>query len=99
DGAFGPNKTVEVYSNDCTGGKLGELGVLPVGLGSVAGLVLGTVKMAVNQDPATGAMGTCPVDSSVAHEVEIGFSNLRPRLRRGRPAAVLPFAGVERLSY
>src|SRR5690349_19680425 len=36
---LGRNKTVEAYSNDCIGGKLGELGVLPVGLASVADLV------------------------------------------------------------
>src|SRR5262245_18668072 len=29
-----------VHSNDCTGGKLGEPDLLPVGLGSAAGLVL-----------------------------------------------------------
>jgi hypothetical protein len=50
--------------------------------------------MAVNQDRPTNATGTCPVCSSVPHEVEIGFTNLRRVLDGGRPAGVLPFAGV-----
>jgi hypothetical protein len=50
--------------------------------------------MAVNQDRPTNATGTCPVCSSVPHEVEIGFTKLRRVLDGGRPAGVLPFAGV-----
>jgi len=33
--------------------------------------------MAVNRDRPTDTMGTCSVCSSVPHEAEIGFSNLR----------------------
>ena len=43
--------------------------------------------MAVHQDRATDTTTTCPVCSPY-RKIEIGFSNLRPRLRRGRPAAV-----------